>query len=182
MNLLLFSTSSRLGSFNVKVIKNIASFLPSDANKNIIDLRDYEMPIYNGDIQVKSGIPGNAGKLYQLFKDADGIITSTAEYNGSIPSLVKNSLDWVSRIDLKCLKNKPTFVASASISSLGGIHGAGALKSLFTYLGAIIVPNRINIGQVNEAFDENDNLKNETTINIIKESIANFLEIVKKMK
>jgi NAD(P)H-dependent FMN reductase len=182
MKLLLFSTSSRLGSFNVKVIKNIVFLLPSDIEKNVIDLRDYAMSIYDGDIEAESGIPANAKKLYKLFQETDGIIVSTAEYNGSIPSLAKNSIDWVSRIDLKCLKNKPTLIVGSSISPLGGIHGTIALKSFFAYLGAILAPNRINIGQANDAFDEKDNLKSITTINMIKESLVIFVDIVKKMK
>ena len=107
---MLISGSTRLQSYNRKLIGIVEQeFINLNFAAKVIDLIDYELPIYNGDYEDRYGIPTNAKKLKKLFKTSQGLFISTPEYNGGIPALLKNTLDWISRkedgkIHLRVLK------------------------------------------------------------------------------
>jgi len=94
---------------NKKLAQLAAKMAKKDGiEKTFIDLKDYEMPLYNGNLEDKNGLPENAIKIKQLFIESDGIFIASPEYNGSFSALLKNTLDWISRSHLE---NEPPLSA-----------------------------------------------------------------------
>ncbi len=133
--ILVFSGSIRANSVNSRLAGTITKALAdAGAEAKNISLADYEMPIYDGDLEQENGVPESAVKLGKLISEHDGVIVVSPEYNGSISPLLKNTLDWMSR-DLGDIKPyAQTFaLASCSPGALGYCfsrgHGAGVPDS-----------------------------------------------------
>ncbi len=97
--ILCFSGSTRAGSINTQLLGAITRELTElDCEVTRISLSDYPLPIYNGDLEEKEGVPENAIKLAKLMSEHDGYFISCPEYNGSLPALMKNTIDWMTRV------------------------------------------------------------------------------------
>src|SRR3954447_7404881 len=122
--ILAFAGSLRKDSYNKKLIKIAADAARrAGAEVTLIDLKDYPLPIYDGDLEAASGIPDNGQKLKKLFLDHDGLLLSCPEYNSSITAVLKNTIDWVSRpapgeASLACFIGKAATLMSASPGGL----------------------------------------------------------------
>lgn len=103
-----------------------------------IDLNDYVLPIYGVDFEAENGIPTAVKRLDELFNTADGFIVSLAEHNGSYSAVFKNTIDWLSRIDMKVWKEKPMFLMATSPGGRGGATVLQAASSYFPFIGANI--------------------------------------------
>jgi chromate reductase, NAD(P)H dehydrogenase (quinone) len=127
--ILAFAGSTRGGSFNKKLIKIAAAGASAaGAEVTLIDLRDYSMPLYDGDLEASEGLPDNAHLLRRLFFTHDGLLVACPEYNSSISGVLKNTIDWVSRPrpdepDLACFTGKVAAIMSASPAILGACEG-----------------------------------------------------------
>ncbi len=96
--ILAFAGSTRRESFNKKLVAFAAEQAKQQgADVTLIDLADFEMPLYNGDLEDEQGYPEAATRLFNLMKQHDGLLLSCPEYNSSITPLLKNTIDWVSR-------------------------------------------------------------------------------------
>lgn len=165
--LLFIAGSARDGSFN----KRLARLGADIANANglgatFADLGDYPMPLYDGDLEAKSGQPDNAMKLRALMSIHAGVFIATAEYNASITPLLKNALDWVSRIKVdgeeSVFKSRVFALGAASPGGFGGMRGMIAVRQVLELgLGALVLPDQIAIPRVTEAFDEAGHLKDK---------------------
>ena len=139
------------------------------------DLGDYPMPIYDGDLETKSGVPENARKLKALMLVHDGIFIAAPEYNASITPLLKNTLDWVSRNrdegepPLHVYKSRVFAIGSASPGAFGGMRGLIALRqTLEMGLGALVLPDQISVSKAGEAFDDHGHLKDKALMEMYK--------------
>ena len=137
VNILAFSGSTREESFNKKILKvAVAGAKDAGAIVTLIELSDYNLPIYDGDFEHLQGIPKNALKLKELFLANAGLLLALPEYNSSMSGVFKNVIDWVSRptddeeAPLSCFKNKTAALMSASPGHLGGARGRVHAKSL----------------------------------------------------
>ena len=101
-----------------------------------IDLNDYLLPIYGIDFETENGIPASVKRLYELFKTADGFILSLAEHNGSYSAVFKNTIDWLSRIEMKIWREKPMLLMATSPGGRGGATVLQAASNYFPYMGA----------------------------------------------
>jgi chromate reductase len=165
--LLFFSGSTRRDSLNRK----LAGYALRVAQEKgyatePLDLSDYPLPIYNADLQNEQGIPENARKLKAIFDAHQGIFISAPEYNASITPLLKNTLDWVSRIKdpgeqpLQVFKTRVFAICSASPSLHGGARGLLALRQVLAVgLQAFVLGDQLAVSRANEAFDETGQLK-----------------------
>lgn len=166
VKLLAFNGSGRKGSMNQKLLLNvIADAKAAGANVTLIDISGYNLPIYNGDIEAE-GFPAAVIELKELFKAHDGFLIATPEYNGSFSPLLKNTLDWVSRpvkgeAPVNVFKGKVAALMSASPGKLGGMRGIAQLNTVLFGLGTLVLPEIVSISFYSEAFDENDQLKND---------------------
>ena len=115
---LAFGASSSKKSINKKFAIYVANCIPN-AEINVIDLNDYEMPIYSIDRDKESGIPKLAYKFKEELKNSDGIIISFAEHNGVYTAAFKNIFDWISRVEKVVWYNKPMFLLATSDGSRG---------------------------------------------------------------
>ena len=135
--ILVFAGSIRTGSYNARLaglaVRELA-LLEIEATR--VSLADFPMPIYNGDLEAKSGPPENAIKFKRLMTAHQGIFIAAPEYNSSVPPLPKNTLDWVSRVregdepPLAAYKNRVFALGAAWNGSLGGYRGLIALRQV----------------------------------------------------
>ncbi|MTI39710.1 NADPH-dependent FMN reductase [Fulvivirga lutimaris] len=133
-----FGASSSSKSIN-KTLAIYAASKVADASINVIDLKDYVMPLYSVDAEGKFGIPKGAHKLDDIIDSADGLVISLAEHNGTYTAVFKNLIDWLSRIDIKVWKGKPMLLMATSPGSRGGESVLAAAKSYFPFMEGNIV-------------------------------------------
>ena len=167
--LLFVSGSAREGSHNKKLARLGATI--ADVNgiaATFADLGDYPMPLYDADLQAKDGIPENARKLEALMKVHTGVFAACPEYNASITPLLKNTIDWVSRIrregeePLAVFRTRVFALGSASPGGMGGLRGLTTVRQVLELgLGALVLPDQFAVPRANEAFDEQGHLKDK---------------------
>ena len=186
--LLFFAGSARKESMNKKLAK-LAADMAQDAGAQVthIDLKDFEMPLYDGDVEAQNGIPENAKKLKQLFVEHDGFFIASPEYNSSMPPLLKNTLDWISRpheeneASLIAFNGKIAALGAVSPGGLGGLRGLVPLRMMLGNIGVTVVPSQVAIGSGFQAFDENEHLKDDRQAGMLKATIDEFVKIANRM-
>lgn len=137
-NILVFAGSNSLDSINKKLATYASNFI-DNSRINILDLNDYELPIYSKHLEAENGHPENAKKFIEHIKHADGVILSLAEYNGAYTSVFKNLFDWMSRIEQKIFQNKPMLLMATSPGARGGQSVLGMAADRFPRHEANIV-------------------------------------------
>ena len=163
--------SSSKSSIN-KAFASHAAQQVSDVQVNVLDLNDYELPLYSVDVEEASGIPENATKLSAAIEAADGIVLSLAEHNGSYAAAFKNALDWISRIDTKLWKDKPMLLLATSPGARGGANVLALAKSVYPHLGGNIIAD-FSLPSYYENFSE-AGIKDETLSEELKQKINLF--------
>ena len=178
VKVLIVPGSNRSASLNVKLAGHIArqlTLMGADATR--ISLADYPMPIYDGDDEAKNGIPEPARKLIAQFKAHDAIIIVSPEYNGSIPPLLKNTIDWMSRDGVAPFHHRVFALAAASPGALGGMRVLLALRQcLEVALGALIIPEQFSLPAANRAFDDNGAIKDEQRVKFLNAMLTGLIE------
>ena len=181
MKLLIFAGALRADSSNKKFAREalrIAKEINIDAE--FIDLKDYPMPVYDGDIEETSGVPSTTTALGKKILAADALIISTPEYNGSIPGILKNIIDWLSREKPMSLAEKHLLLLAASPGALGGIRGLWHSRQPFEAVGVHVFPNMFGLPDAYNAFDQQGKLKDEKTAQRLKVTIENFVKHIKE--
>lgn len=186
LKLLVFSGSIRKDSCNKKLSSHAAKIAASmGADVTYIDLTNYPMPIYNGDLEENKGIPKNGQKIKKMFLESDGIIISSPEYNSSFSPLLKNTLDWISRpeesdpIYLVAFRQKPFLLLSASPGELGGLRGLVALRSILNNIFAYAFPEQMCLSNAYEAFDESGAFFDKKKDKQLSQLVENFMTFAK---
>lgn len=131
-NIIAFAGTNSKQSINKQLV-SYASSLVEDVNTTILDLNDFELPIYSTDLEMEKGIPENAHKFLELIKNSDGIIISLAEHNGAYATVFKNIFDWMTRIEGKLFFNKPMLLMATSPGGRGGMSVLEIAKNRFPY-------------------------------------------------
>ncbi len=162
MKILAFGASSSRNSINQMLAKHAADVLqeinaatprPEQVEVDILDLNDYEMPIYSTDRENEGGVPELAQQFFNKIGDADVVIISFAEHNGFYTSAYKNIFDWASRVDQKVFQNKPMVVMSASPGKNGGATVLKAATDSAPFFNANVVAS-FPVGLFNQVFDK----------------------------
>jgi chromate reductase len=167
--LLFFAGSSRKPSLNRKLAAYAHGLaLEKGFAAELLELADYPMPIYNGDLESGDGIPENARKLKAVFQSHQGVLIAAPEYNAAITPLLKNTLDWVSRIKdpgeqpLQVFKTRVFAICSASPSLHGGARGLLTTRQVLAVgLGALVLGDQLAVSRAHEAFDDAGQLRDE---------------------
>lgn len=166
--------STRTGSVNHKILR-IAMDGVREAGGEVteVDLRDYDMPIYNGDLEQAEGLPEAAVRLREVFKAHDGLLLATPEYNGGMAPLPKNAIDWVSRPykdepNVAAIAGKTVAVISAANGVLGGARSQIAWRTSFQVMQCVLVPQTVNVPHAAGAFNEDGSLKDENIQNMTR--------------
>lgn len=187
--ILVFAGSIRTGSFNARLAANAAKELALlGAEVTRISLADYPMPIYDGDLENRSGPPENAIKLKQHFMAHRGIFIASPEYNASITPLLKNALDWVSRVregrevPLAAYKDRVFALGGASNGQYGAMRSLLALRHVLEIgCGALVIPDQIAVPRAADAFDDMDTLKDEQTMNRLRGVLRRLIDVTRQL-
>ncbi len=183
MKILLFAGSLRSDSLNKKVVKFTEKMLQknTDLETVYVDLQPLNFPVYDGDIEAL-GIPENITGFAKKIGEADAIIISSPEYNGSMSSPLKNTLDWISRVKPMPLVNKPILLLGASPGALGATRGLGHARQPIEVLGNFLYPQSMGFMQADRAFDENGDLKDPALVEKLNKLVNSFIVYAKKLK
>jgi len=171
MKLLAFAASSSSKSINKQLATYAASLVP-DATVEIIDINDYEMPLFSQDKETLLGQPDAAKAFYAKLGQADAIIISFAEHNGSYTAAYKNLFDWTSRIDMKLFQNKP-MVFLATSPGPGGAKSVLAAATDSAHFFAADVKASVSVPSFFDNFDsEKQQVTNPAIIDELKSALA----------
>ncbi|RTE86738.1 MULTISPECIES: NADPH-dependent FMN reductase [Gammaproteobacteria] len=180
LKLLAFAGSLRKDSLNKKLIQAWASIAQKQGVEvTLIELNDYELPIYNGDIE-EHAVPENVRKLQELCSEHDGFLIASPEYNGAVPALIKNTLDWISRplengdSGVSVLKGKVCGIAAASPGGLGGLRALLLLRDQLAKLSLWVAPSQFALSKAPDSFS-NGELTNESA----EKALANIVQEVR---
>lgn len=188
LKILVIPGSLRTGSHNSKLAAQAAyEFALSGVDATRLSLTDYALPIYDGDLQAKSGVPKNAVNLKRMMAAHHGILIVTPEYNSSIPPLVKNMIDWVSRVQDphevrgQVFRMRPFAIAAASEGRLGGTRALAALRLILSALQATVIPNQLALSFADQAYDDMDRLKNTADSEALKALVRQLIDVSQRM-
>src|ERR1700712_1329832 len=166
LKILVIPGSLRTGSLNAKLADVAAQELArSEVEGPRISLGDFPLPIYDGDLETKSGVPKNAINLKRMIGTHHGVLIVTPEYNSSVPPLLKNTIDWVTRVQDahetrgQVFRERAFGVAAASGNRLGGTRALAARGPILAACHAMVVPNQLALSFAEEAYDDTDRLK-----------------------
>src|SRR5262249_31338087 len=161
MKLLAVPGALRQGSFNRKLLQLTVQLLEKQgAQVEWVDWKALALPIYDGDIEA-AGIPAGALELAKQVTAADGLVIASPEYNFSMPALVKNAIDWLSRVKPMPLRGKNALLLSASQGLVGGNRGLWALRVPLEVLGVHVYPDMFSLATAQSAFTEDGGIKEE---------------------
>lgn len=168
MKILAFAGSNSTVSINKKLVTFAATFFPDD-EVEILDLNDFEMPIYKREIEIENGIPQKATDFAQKIDNCDLILLSTPENNGNFPAVFKNLMDWMSRIKArKIFGGKPMFLMATSDGGRGGASVLEIAEKRFPYDGAEVL-EVFSLPKFSEYFDVGKGIINEEKLAELKE-------------
>jgi chromate reductase, NAD(P)H dehydrogenase (quinone) len=157
--LLAFSGSARKDSFNAKLLTLVVrSASEAGASVTRIDLRDYALPLYDGDFEAANEYPRASAELRDLLVAHDGLLLACPEYNGGIAPLLKNTLDWMTRApgakaDPSLFAGKLGGLCSAAAGPFGGMRGLRWARELLNNLGVTVLASQVTVGAAFKAFD-----------------------------
>ena len=178
-NVITICGSLRKASFNRMLANALPALAP--ARMSIEPSPSIEMPLYNADIQAQ-GFPPPATTLADAIRSADGVIIVTPEYNYSAPGVLKNAIDWVSRLKDQPFLQKPVAIQSATQGPLGGPRVQYHVRTMMVFLDALVFNKpEIFLGHAQHKFDEKTGeLKDEPTRNIIKQQLEAFAKFIER--
>lgn len=162
--ILAFAGSTREASFNKRLVRiAVEGARSAGADVTLIDLRDFPMPLYDGDLEANEGLPEQARRLKALFLEHQGLLISSPEYNGGMSAVLKNAIDWVSRREgdepgLAAFRDKVAGVMATSGGRLGGLRGLVHIRQILTNVGVLVIPQQHALPSAGEAFTEDGNL------------------------
>jgi len=180
MSILFFAGSLRSDSCNKKFARE-AQRVAKEAgiDGKYIDIKEYVIPVYDGDVEATSGLPEGVKKLSQEIQAASALVISTPEYNGSIPGPLKNIIDWLSRDKPMPLTDKHLLLLAASPGGLGGVRSLWHTRQPFEALGVFVFPNMMGLPRAYEAFDDQGRLKDEKTSQQLLKTLTQYAKHVR---
>lgn len=181
MKLLMFPASLRKDSCNKQLIQLAATIAKeNNVEVDLANFADFTGALYNADIQAQ-GFPNEIQHFLQRFNAADGLIISSPEYNFSTPGVLKNLIDWVSRISPMPWSHYPILLMSASPSLVGGNRGLWSTRIPLEACGAHVFPNMFSLASAYSTFDEQGKLKDKDLQARLTQNIQDFIRYVESI-
>ena len=188
LKILIIPGSLRTGSLNVRLAAAAAyEFVQAGVEVTRISLGDFPLPIYDGDLQSKSGVPKNAVSLKRLIGVHHGVLVVTPEYNSSLPPLLKNAIDWVTRVQDaheargQVFRERAFAIAAASAGRLGGTRCLAALRLVLSACHATVIPNQLALSFADQAYDDRDRLKNPADLEALQAMVRQLIDVSQRM-
>jgi chromate reductase len=176
--ILVLAGSARKDSLNKKLARHAAAALAAAGGAvTFVDLAEFPLPVYDGDLEAAEGVPAKARELAARVRVHDGLLIASPENNASVSSLLKNTIDWLSRIrDFDPLNGKVAALAAASPGALGGVRGLVHLRAILNTLGVEVIAQQLLLPRANQAFDAEGRLLDERTIRQLESLVRRLLE------
>ncbi len=187
IKILAFSGALRQDSMNQKLVVYASSLISSpQVSIEVINLNDFAMPLYDGDIESKTGLPETAKTLKKKMIGMDGFLIASPEYNGSISGVLKNTIDWVSRSEhgeegLLAFKGKIVGLLSASPGMLGGLRGLVHVRQILGNIGCLVLPEQHCVGQAIKAFNKQGELIDQMNIDKVRIVTQALIHVTQKL-
>lgn len=182
MKVLVFAGSTRADSMNKKLARTAAEALREGGFEvTLADLRDYPMPLYDGDVEAAEGLPENVKAFKELMRSADAFAIASPEYNGSFPAVVKNTIDWISRPQeneppLAALRGKKALLLSTSPGPGAGRRGLRHLRELLEMIGVSVIGAQVAVPSYREAFGPGGELTRVDDRNALHKAVNDLAE------
>ncbi len=170
------SLNNRLAQLAAKSIQRCGS------TADIATIADFECPFYDGDIESESGVPEAAQRFCERVRANDAFMIASPEYNASMPGVLKNLIDWVSRLRPQPFNGRQGYLMSASPSMIGGNRGLWALRIPLEHLGARVYPDMFSLAQAHEAYADDGRIANDMLQKRFDDTIKCFLDLVEAAK
>ena len=177
MKILIFAGSLRRDSLNKKFAREAMRLLSARAGveTEFVDLQPLAIPVYDGDVEEASGVPAGVKELAGKILAADALVISTPEYNGSIPGILKNVIDWLSRLKPVSVSGKPLLLLAATPGAYGGMRSLWHTRQPFEALGTHVFPEMLGLPLAHQAFDESGGLKDAKLVERLEGLLERFL-------
>jgi chromate reductase len=183
VRLLVFGASLRGGSINDKLALLATTVVKEKGGAvEVATMGEFECPPYDLDVELSKGLPPGAQALHDKLVATDGFMIASPEYNASMPGILKNTIDWVSRFRPQPFNGKQAFLMAASPSMTGGKIGLWALRQPLEHLGARVYPDMFALAQAHHAFDEAGHIKDGKLQNWFETTIECFIDLVEATK
>jgi len=188
LKILVIPGSLRTGSLNEKLAAVAThQFAQAGVEVTRLSIADFPLPIYDGDLQTRAGVPKNAIDLKRMIGAHHGVLIVTPEYNSSVPALLKNTIDWVSRVQDshesrgQVFRDRAFAIAAASHSRLGGSRALAALRLILSACQALVIPNQLALAFADEAYDDRDRLKHPPDIEALDALVRQLIDVSQRL-
>jgi NAD(P)H-dependent FMN reductase len=179
LRVLVLGGALRAGSTNARLASLVARLIAeSGADVDLAGMRDFPMPLYDGDAEAAMGPPQGALAMRDRLEWCDGFVISSPEYNASVPGVLKNAIDWVSRIQPQPFKTKHALLVSASPSLIGGNRGLWALRVPLEHLGTRVYPDMFSLARAHEGFAQDGRLADPGLQERLAATVWGFVHLV----
>lgn len=185
--ILAFAGSTREGSLNKRLLR-VAVPMAREAGADVtaIDLRDFPMPLYDGDLEDREGIPEHSKRLKALMIASQGFLIVTPEYNSATPGVLKNAIDWASREapgegPLACFRGKVAGLMAASPGHLGGLRSLFALRQILSNIRVLVIPDQFALAKADQAFDDSGSIKDPKQVSSVRAVVARLVDVTRRL-
>jgi NAD(P)H-dependent FMN reductase len=180
---LVFAASLRAQSLNGRLAALAAQvFAARGGTVDVALMSDFDCPSYDQDVQDAGTFPSGADEFCRRLEACDGFVIAAPEYNGSMPGLLKNAIDWASRRRPQPFNGRHGFLMSASPSMIGGNRGLWSLRVPLEHLGARVYPDMFSLAQAHDAFDADGGIANPQLNDRFQRTIVSFIDLVEAAK
>lgn len=180
---LIFSASLRKDSLNTRLAKQAAEVIKKNGGTaDFATMEEFDCPSFNQDLEVDNYHPEGAEAFRKRILANDAFIIASPEYNGSMPGIIKNLIDWTSRFRPQPFNQHHALLMSASPSMAGGNRGLWSLRIPLEHLGTRVYPDMFSLATAHQALDEKGNIKDETLAKRFEDNIVGFMNLVEASK
>jgi NAD(P)H-dependent FMN reductase len=182
--ILVFAGSAREASLNKKLAARVVDEVGGEAT--LVDLRDYPVPIYDGDLEDREGMPEFAVKLREMFLSHQGLLIASPENNGSVSALTKNTIDWLSRdyqgrSGLEPYRGKVAAIMGASPGGFGALSGLAHLRQILTKLTVLVIPEQVTVSRADEAFNQDGSFADPRNLKAVTAVAKRLVEVTMRV-
>jgi NAD(P)H-dependent FMN reductase len=183
MKIFAFAGSLRKDSFNKKLIRYAADVVRANGHEvDLAEFNEFDMPLYNFDVQQAQGIPEAAQRMAARITGADALMIATPEYNYNIPGPLKNAIDWLSRMSPQPFRARFMYLCATSGSPVGGHRVLWQMRPVVEGLGCMVYPDHFGLGGAPTAFDEQGKIKDQTQAALLDTQLKGFLKYAAALK
>ena len=182
LKLFAMAASLRKASFNRKLLAvAVGMARAAGAEVDHADFHEFDMPLYDADLQANSGLPKGALELIRRTALADGLLIASPEYNYSLPGTLKNAIDWVSRSRPMPTRGKSALLMAASNGRYGGIRGLWQLRIPLEGVGIFVYPDMFALSDAGSAFAEDGSLKDPVVAERLQKMMEGYLRAARAL-